>query len=1032
MIPRPRASALLALAGLTACGGAAPPIAPKAKPAGLGLAASVAKPKAARVDVVTPSRLLPDLIGQRGVVSHEDGYRRVLIDRMRLIAREDGSLERASELLPLGTVNAVALPSRLGGGFLFHANTSGGTQIWRAPSWLAKLRPLIQLSAVANEVIPGFDRLYVRLSTNNRLTAIDPDSGEPRSLSPLPPAATYGKLAVADGWRAVVDTDLRGPLATFDAGVTWRSVGIAERPQDITLQAGDPAIFVAGGRYLISARGLTTFRPDAPRGSSPSDAGPSDDIDVPSRPAGPFGRRPLRAALEDGWPDSPDTAVVARGGALARVSLQDGAILATAEEAYPDRLASCHALRLGAGFGFLCGERDGPTTLYAFSPPFAMKPVMRFARPRFVASSGNGALVIRGGCTDVSAALGSERAYCVRDPAGKTREIRIKGDLGVERVVALADGRIAVLVPPRGGSPGQLTLLTGDAAKSVALRLPGEPRSVVRNLAQGMWLDGFEEREKGVLSGWVEAGGPVLGVRIDLDGKVTVGDLRDDAGGAILSGRFGLSLGDGGRAAETTDGGMHWEVLDLPERDEDGPQKNATRACGPAGCVVGGWLRVGWGKPGTDDDLHPADPPSAPYFAMKISPTIGFSCEVGASVTPPAPASPPKTPPPALRGAVRHFGKGPPAAGPSTITGWSLFRNTPPPTLGADEVGIDNGTSTDLVMMRAYAWGKKGADWIRAGRWQVRFDDRFDATGGVRQSAATTSFWPDEAAAVEAIGTGSYGAASWGAYLDPSGRAVLANACRGSTCAFYAVGDGQPVLPIRDASGRTSAFYRPFPSGAVRVGETWFFVTQGPVNEAVALYRVDLGVARQLGVYYRPVRYGIEAPRMVRRALSGAVGLLVGSAAEPGERVGSWYVLPVNPDTGVLGEAVALTRRDYAGRSFDRCSPWQDGWVMDVTFETPTVIDLASSSANFDGVEMRARMDPGVVCLDGLAARIDGVTPKVKPGPGAPPAPRPLPAAAASGPADDAAVIPLSATERGTGRRWAMTCRQKRAAIGPR
>jgi hypothetical protein len=105
---------------------------------------------------------------------------------------------------------------------------------------------------------------------------------------------------------------------------------------------------------------------------------------------------------------------------------------------------------------------------------------------------------------------------------------------------------------------------------------------------------------------------------------------------------------------------------------------------------------------------------------------------------------------------------------------------------------------------------------------------------------------------------------------------------------------------------------------------------------------------------------------------------------------------------------------------------------MDVTFDTPTVIDLVSNSANFDGIEMRARMDPGVICLDGLAARIDGVTPKVKPGPGAPPAPRPLPAAAASGPADDAAVIPLSATERGTGRRWAMTCRQKRAASGPR
>jgi hypothetical protein len=247
--------------------------------------------------------LLPDLIGHRGVVALEDGHKKVLVDRMRLIAHEDGSLERASELLPVGSVNAIGLPSRLGGGYVFHATTGGGTQLWRSSTWLGKLQPLVQLTAVASEVIPGFDRLYVRMTANNKLAALDPQTGESMSLAPLPPAAAYGVLAFADGWRAVVDTDLRGPLATFDAGTTWRSIGIRERVSAIPITNGDPTIIVAGGQYRIDARGGTTYRADSSR-----EAASGEDSEEPqTRPAGPFGRRPLRAAVEDGWPDTPKT-----------------------------------------------------------------------------------------------------------------------------------------------------------------------------------------------------------------------------------------------------------------------------------------------------------------------------------------------------------------------------------------------------------------------------------------------------------------------------------------------------------------------------------------------------------------------------------------------------------------------------------------------------------------------------------------------------------------------------------------------------
>ena len=209
------------------------------------------------------------------------------------------------------------------------------------------------------------------------------------------------------------------------------------------------------------------------------------------RRASPLGKRPLRAAVEDGWPDTETTAVVARGGALGRVSLRDGSVVAVAEDAYPEHRSTCHAVRLGLhGVGFVCGEQDGPTTVYAYEPPLAMRPVLRFEKPRFVAASGNGAIVLRGRCTDEAVhdgAAGGQSApeeadarwYCVRSPTGDLREIRVKGasaDLGVERVVGLGDGRIAVIVPPRGGSPGGLSVISGNATASVPLEMPAEPR----------------------------------------------------------------------------------------------------------------------------------------------------------------------------------------------------------------------------------------------------------------------------------------------------------------------------------------------------------------------------------------------------------------------------------------------------------------------------------------------------------------------------------------------------------------------------
>ena len=1021
-------------------------------PAAGGAARANTKNKLGTVVMVSPSHVLPDLSGDRGITQSEDGHRRVLVDRMRIIARDDGTMERAAELLPIGPITATKLPTRLGGGYLFHSTSGGGTQLWRSASWLGKLDPLVQFSSVASEVVPGFDRLYVRLTTQNRLIALDAQSGKQLPLAPLPAAAAYGPLAFADGWRAVVDSDLRGPLVTFDAGMTWRAIGITERVTSIPILSGNPTLRVADGQYTVDARGAVTYQPDA----HDSEATDEEGEETPVRPAGPLGRKPLRAAVEDGWPDTPTTAVVARGGALVRVSLSDGAIRDTAENAYPERLASCHAVRLGpdagaaarsapggtdkqgatpepasavgasSGIGFICGERDGPTTIYAFKPPLAMQPVMRFARPRFVAASGNGALVIRGTCSDAATPLGDTRAYCVRTVLGSTREIRVKGDLGAERVVALADERVAVIVPPRPGAAGQLTLLSpkGTGMSNVPLALPTEPRSVAREVRRGMWLEGFEEREPGVLGGWVEAGGPVVGVRVALTGKVTAGDLRDDAGGVILAGRFALSRGDGGRAAESSDGGMTWTVFDLPDSDED-PVKEPSRACSPVGCALHGWIRVGWGKTEVPSDLSPAEPPPALYVPLKTAEGFSLQCSEVAQVTPPLPPERPKPPPPRVVMPL-HGPRGP--AGPQP-TAWLPFRNTAPPTLSSEEIGFDNGGPYDVVSLRAYAWGRKGADWSRVGRWMIRFDDRFDPAGGVRSSAVSASPWIDEASAADAIGTGSYGySSSWGAFLDPSGKGALAQACRGQACSLFAVGQGQPILPIRDLAGRSGSFFRPFPHGAVRVGETWFYIAPTQALDGVTLSRIDLGVARSLATFFRPGQSRSYAPadppRLIRRALGGGLGVLVAGTPDPGARSGGWLVYPVDPDTGAIGDAIALGRKDLAGASLERCSAGQDGWQFDTALESSPGIRFGGGHAALDNVEFRLRMDPGFVCVDGVSARMDGTFTKPTNKPGAAGKPtKPAPSASED---PEALSFPLAATERGSGKRWVFRCSKVR------
>src|SRR5438309_1361299 len=74
-------------------------------------------------------------------------------------------------------------------------------------------------------VFVGLDRLYVR-GPNGSYAAIDAKSGSALDLGSIPPSPFVGAYAASDGWRAVAIADMRGVVATFDAGATWRPLAL--------------------------------------------------------------------------------------------------------------------------------------------------------------------------------------------------------------------------------------------------------------------------------------------------------------------------------------------------------------------------------------------------------------------------------------------------------------------------------------------------------------------------------------------------------------------------------------------------------------------------------------------------------------------------------------------------------------------------------------------------------------------------------------------------------------------------------------
>lgn len=1125
-----RASRLLPLLVLSACGtGGAARSPDGAAFRGVGIGANVDP-------TIRGARLLPETVDEhQGYGNEPGGGLRAITAGLRVVTTREGSILAAEDRLPQPPQMTTALPERLGGGFLFVL----GTTVWRADHWLDVAKPIFTSLQGIQGIVPGLDRVYLR--AQNAYLAIDGKSGKVLDLGPWPASPFVSGFAAVDGWRAAAVTDLRGVVATYDAGATWRALDLPMEPRQV-LVSGDslavggiengrteawfevrpdgtiarmsgapreakgkmvpppgPRTYYPGGYPGGYPGAMTAPTPSATGSAGARGAGSSDgsrDESVQDAGTRIFGKRPLAAAIEDGWPLTDGTAVVARDGSLARVRLSDGAITEVVQGAFPLKPARCHPVSLTrpkalGAFGFVCGEPRGRAAIYAYDPIRGrLTEIKRFDRPRVVTSSGNGALAVRGPCaedgdpnatpreptriepkgdggvetgkdggadekarTRLDGASVAERAreraeraekeraekekadkekaenaekekadqakaekeaasrppeihpFCVLGHDNTWREVHVRGDVGGERVVVLADGKIAVVSPPQGQTaPARLTLLEKGRATTVPVVFPKVTADVARVLRLGVWLDGFEERRPGVVGGWIEAGGAMLGVEIALDGKATPGQFVRDAGMPFVSGRYGFGWSASRRGFETTDGGMTWASIEVPEPLVP-VTKVERRACGPIGCLAAGWLRVGWGEP---PKVAPQQAPLAHRPAVTMSaPQLTLACEPTLPVMPVPPPPRPRVTaavPTVTPGAARRTFGGPPVLATTGVGGVAdlpAFFSQPGPVLRDAERGMPFEVQELLeryprlnTLARIYTWGPKGGDWDTQGKWQVKWLSPFGGWNEVRSSLPVL---PSQAILDYAKQSSQLGYGGYGAYGYQSGRFFVASGDDAShallmvrrvsgtdTAPFELEADRAPV-EIRRADGEPFAEIE----AVTRAAGRWFFATPplpGASSPVTTLWQVDGSVAREL---VRVARAATETgrpagTRLARRSDGRAVGLVVDGQPTAERNTATRWVLPIDLETSQLGEPEPLGYADLAGRTIEACTDDVVGWVFDSSLPATTVrIRLPNGQAasgptagSMHSVYARLRLTPTRACVERVAGLYDGQSPE--------------------------------------------------------
>lgn len=507
----------------------------------------------------------------------------LLVEGVRIVS-SGRRMRAANEVATSPLTHVETVPARFGGGFLFYNDTS----IYWSDRFDGSLKAVAYFpDARLSDVVFAFDRALVRSSDGQRWMIKVP-SGERVSIEP---AGLADLLAREDGLGLVL-TDTGRLLATHDAGKSWRDVTAQLKGAPASLVERDDGLYVTnqeGGAARLESGGRLARVEQVP------DA-PVKDRD----PRWRSGEAPIRTAVRAGVPaEDEGTALVSAQGDLFRISLRTGEIVSVQTGKLPPD-ATCEAVRTSEDALFLC-TRHGMSqerlvvsgTLYGKTPQIEQT-FVGYA-PFYVGD--DGAIAYAGPCSGPA----RDGVACVRSSAGSWQE---RGGQSGANDAGVA-GPLGYLVPRNDGTAVSLALeakpptitdlATGDVRTFAESDFPsggkrygggkyGGSTAIYRD-----WSYGAD----GVLRGWQGARAVVIPPTGSPTSSAFVGDNPTYG----HSGVHGLAMTLDGRLYQTSDRGLTWNEVATPPSQSTAPgarRSSGGMQCGPIGCTVGAWIRVGY------------------------------------------------------------------------------------------------------------------------------------------------------------------------------------------------------------------------------------------------------------------------------------------------------------------------------------------------------------------------------------------------------------------------------------------------------
>jgi hypothetical protein len=335
----------------------------------------------------------------------------------------------------------------------------------------------------------------------------------------------------------------------------------------------------------------------------------------------------------------------------------------------------------------------------------------------------------------------------------------------------------------------------------------------------------------------------------------------------------------------------------------------------------------------------------------------------------------------------------PTAAPPLESTPFRSFLELSPPRRGPDAVGFDVAVEQDRVRLRGYAWGPRAASWDRLGRWQLFVADRFAIRGGAWLTAVSRGRWRDAIEAAGDFGHESGGApAVWRAELEPSGRAgALRINVRGRS-ELHLFEEERGIVHVPEAGKMGLAAL----AGVVKLGSGWYVGSQSGGELKVLAIEGD----RLVKVFDFPSRAGertsTRAVKVVRNVRGDSLGIWIVATG--------WYVMPVDRDTGAVGEPLYVPPQALAAMP-KACASEGDGYILEGEPPIPPYVEFSRGAEplRVRGVEARIVASSLGLCTAELAGLVEGATPKTLAG--------------AADRTSSVASVPMTLTDAGAGGR---------------